>query len=155
MTDVEGEIERKHEGTPLLNDVEDGGGGLSSETAPKAKKKKSEMMPNDIKTNLQLERTFFKWIWTGFHLGAIGTFILSFFSSSRITTTKIILILFAWVLALSFVVYGLVSYYRRRAALRTNQLERRKWDNPYGPFIVCAAVSVEIIAVVVCCWLDE
>jgi uncharacterized membrane protein YidH (DUF202 family) len=105
---------------------------------------------DDLKTHMANERTFFKWLFTGFHIGAMGTFILSFYSddSGRPGTGKILLCLAIWMVALVYVMYGLINFYRRRRALRQG-LGKEEWDSGAGPAYVVAGLVLVIGSVLV------
>ncbi|KAK4530799.1 hypothetical protein CCYA_CCYA05G1656 [Cyanidiococcus yangmingshanensis] len=105
---------------------------------------------DDLKTHMANERTFFKWLFTGFHIGAMGTFILSFYSddSGRPGTGKILLCLAIWMVALVYIMYGLINFYRRRRALRQG-LSKEEWDSGAGPAYVVAGLVLVIGSVLV------
>jgi uncharacterized membrane protein YidH (DUF202 family) len=105
---------------------------------------------DDLKTHMANERTFFKWLFTGFHIGAMGTFILSFYSddSGQPGTGKILLCLAIWMVALVYVMYGLINFYRRRRALRQG-LGKEEWDSGAGPAYVVAGLVLVIGSVLV------
>lgn len=90
----------------------------------------------------------FQWIWTGFHIGGVGTFILGFFSSDG-GYWRLSLVAFAWLVAFGGIFYGLAQFYRRRAALREGRLEPEAWENPHAPAIVVAMFTVVISSVLV------
>ena len=100
---------------------------------------------DDLKTHMANERTFFKWLFTGFHIGAMGTFILTFYAedSGGNGVAKILLCLFIWVVALVYIMYGLINFYRRRRALRQG-LSKEEWDSGAGPAYVVAGLVVVI-----------
>ncbi|GAB0492003.1 hypothetical protein MMPV_003261 [Pyropia vietnamensis] len=114
----------------------------------KGKKAKKPQMKDDIKTSMASERTFFKWIWTGFHIGGVGTFILGFFSSDS-GYWRLSLVAFTWLVAFGGIFYGLAQFYRRRAALRDGRLEPEAWENAHAPAIVVAMFTVVISSVLV------
>lgn len=89
-----------------------------------------------------------QWIWTGFHIGGVGTFILGFFSSDS-GYWRLSLVAFAWLVAFGGIFYGLAQFYRRRAALREGRLEPEAWENPHAPAIVVAMFTVVISSVLV------
>ncbi|KAJ8902843.1 hypothetical protein NDN08_006163 [Rhodosorus marinus] len=115
-------------------------------------KKKKNTMPHDIGTTMQSERTFMKWVWLGFHIGAIGTFILAFFAKSQYPVAEVLLVLATWVIAFSFVLFGTVNFYRRRRALAKGLSDRFFWDNRWGPYAAVGAIVFEILMVVVFAW---
>mmetsp|Transcript_3072 Transcript_3072/g.9372 ORF Transcript_3072/g.9372 Transcript_3072/m.9372 type:complete len:167 (-) Transcript_3072:562-1062(-) len=130
------------EQAPLLKDDVGGNRG-------KKKKERKRGVPADLGTAMQSERTFFKWVWLGFHMGAVNTFILAFFAKSKHVFAKFLLVAVTWTIALAFVLYGVVSYYRRRRALQQGASDRFYWDNPWGPYAVAIAVTFEVLAVMV------
>jgi uncharacterized membrane protein YidH (DUF202 family) len=139
------------------SDIENGGVSLSTTSLDKKEEtkkggKKEEQgkkkKDDDLKTHMANERTFFKWLFTGFHIGAMGTFILAFFSESR-DPFKLLLVIFCWLIALSFVFYGLYNYYRRRRALRLGLKESTEWDAPHGPAFVVAGLVLVIASVII------
>lgn len=129
-------------------DGEAEGSGNKGKKGKKQKKAKKPQMKDDIKTSMASERTFFKWIWTGFHIGGVGTFILGFFSSDG-GYWRLSLVAFAWLVAFGGIFYGLAQFYRRRAALREGRLEPEAWENPHAPAIVVAMFTVVISSVLV------
>uniref|UniRef100_A0A6T5VQV8 DUF202 domain-containing protein n=1 Tax=Erythrolobus australicus TaxID=1077150 RepID=A0A6T5VQV8_9RHOD len=70
---------------------------------------------NDLKTNMGNERTFFKWMFTGLHVGTASTWVLKFFAEPG--PSELWMALFAWIVAFAIVGYGLAGYYRRRRAI--------------------------------------
>lgn len=94
------------------------------------------------------QRIPWQWIWTGFHIGGVGTFILGFFSSEE-GPWRLSLVAFAWLVAFGGIFYGLKQFYRRRNALREGLLEPENWENPHAPAIVVAMFTVVIAAVLV------
>jgi len=94
------------------------------------------------------QRVPLQWIWTGFHIGGVGTFILGFFSSEG-GLWRLSLVAFAWLVAFGGIFYGLNQFYRRRNALREGLLEPENWENPHAPAIVVAMFTVVIVAVLV------
>ncbi|GJQ15111.1 hypothetical protein GpartN1_g6902.t1 [Galdieria partita] len=132
------------ETNPTIMTSEETKKGKAGKKEESGKKKKDD----DLKTHMANERTFFKWLFTGFHIGAMGTFILAFFSESR-DPYKLLLVIFCWLIALSFVLYGLYNYYRRRRALRMGLKESTEWDAPHGPAFVVAGLVLVIASVII------
>lgn len=135
--------------TPLLGD----GAGSSADYAAvkkdKQKKEKSgqKLVSDALKTDMASERTFFKWLWTGLHTGAIGTFIFVTFDSDKEDPYRLAVVAFAWSIAFALVLYGLFAYHRRRRALREGRLDllpeiTREW----GPCIVVVALALVIMS---------
>lgn len=75
------------------------------------KKEKKRAKDDDIKTHMSNERTFFKWLFFGFHLGGFGTFIITFFPPR---SGRIYVVLFIWLIGFYFMYYGLYRYFVRR-----------------------------------------
>eukprot|EP00188_Purpureofilum_apyrenoidigerum_P002401 Plantae.Rhodophyta-Purpureofilum_apyrenoidigerum.ctg2487.p1 GENE.Plantae.Rhodophyta-Purpureofilum_apyrenoidigerum.ctg2487~~Plantae.Rhodophyta-Purpureofilum_apyrenoidigerum.ctg2487.p1 ORF type:complete len:171 (-),score=35.50 Plantae.Rhodophyta-Purpureofilum_apyrenoidigerum.ctg2487:421-933(-) len=139
------------ERSPLLEDSQES----SRDKKKKKKKKKDEkIMSSDLGTAMQSERTYFKWVWLGFHMGAINTFILAFFGKSEHVFAKLGLVALIWGIALAFVLYGVISYYRRRRALQLGESDRFFWDNPWGPYAVAVAVTFEVLTVLIFAIVD-
>jgi uncharacterized membrane protein YidH (DUF202 family) len=64
----------------------------------------------DMKNHMANERTFFKYLFTGLHLGSIGTLVLTYFSAND--ASKLLLVAFIWLIAFGFMFWGLAGYYR-------------------------------------------
>lgn len=134
--------------TPLLA----GGGGAAPEgyAAVKKEKQKKEksgqkLVSDALKTDMASERTFFKWLWTGLHTGAIGTFIFVTFDSDKEDPYRLAVVAFAWSIAFALVLYGLFAYHRRRRALREGRLDLLpEITREYGPCIVVIALALVI-----------
>jgi uncharacterized membrane protein YidH (DUF202 family) len=113
----------------------------------KDKKIKSgqKMVADALKTEMAAERTFFKWLWTGLHTGAIGTFIFVTFDNNKDDPYRIAVVAFAWFVAFGLVLYGLYAYNRRRTALREGRLEVMPLaTREYGPCIVVVAIGLVV-----------
>lgn len=142
------------ESTPLLG----GGGGAvvpyngassSLEAEPKKKKEKSgqKLVADALKIDMAAERTFFKWLWTGLHTGAIGTFIFVTFDDDASSTARFYVVGFAWTVAFALVLFGLFSYNRRRRALRLGQMDEIPLlARDYGPYIVVSALLAVVLS---------
>lgn len=65
-----------------------------------------------IKTGLQIERTWFKWLFTGLHIGSYGTWVIKFFAANDGTTLFIVIA--SWIVAFGVILFGLEIYYNRR-----------------------------------------
>jgi len=128
--------------TPLISDTEacgassNGGGG----------KKKKGPKDDDIKTHMANERTFFKWLFFGFHIGAMGTFILTFFAPS--TPGRVWMVLGVWLVAFFFIYYGLFRYFMRRRALRLGLRDPTDWDDPLAPALMTAALFLIVVSII-------
>lgn len=142
------------ESTPLLGGGIDAvipydGAPSSSEAGPKKKKEKSgqKLVADALKTDMAAERTFFKWLWTGLHTGAIGTFIFVTFDDDASATARFYVVGFAWIVAFALVLFGLYCYNRRRRALRLGRLDEIPvLARDYGPYIVVAALLAVVLA---------
>lgn len=113
----------------------------------KAKKEKSpqKAVADQLKTDMAAERTFFKWLWTGLHTGAIGSFIFVTFDSDESDPMRLVVVAFAWIVAFLLVLYGLFAYYRRRQALRTGQIDRiPAFTREHSPIIVVVALGLVV-----------
>jgi uncharacterized membrane protein YidH (DUF202 family) len=122
---------------------------------PKTKKKKikekdkiksgQKIVADALKTDMAAERTFFKWLWTGLHTGAIGTFIFVTFDNDKRDPYRVAVVAFAWVVAFSLVLYGLYAYNRRRKALREGRIEVIPHaTREFGPCIVVIAIGTVV-----------
>jgi len=110
------------------------------------KKKNKPPKDDDIKTHMANERTFFKWLFFGFHIGAMGTFILTFFSPS--TPGRVWLVLGVWLVAFFFIYYGLFRYFLRRRALRLGLRDPTDWDDPLAPALMSGALFLVVIVII-------
>eukprot|EP00189_Rhodosorus_marinus_P011391 CAMPEP_0184742092 /NCGR_PEP_ID=MMETSP0315-20130426/5119_1 /TAXON_ID=101924 /ORGANISM="Rhodosorus marinus, Strain UTEX LB 2760" /LENGTH=151 /DNA_ID=CAMNT_0027212787 /DNA_START=74 /DNA_END=529 /DNA_ORIENTATION=- len=96
---------------------------------------------DEIKSGLQAERTWFKWLFTGLQIGGFGTWLLKFFSTNSSET--LILLTFSWVLALMVVLHGLSKFYSRRRAIKSGTKDTDEFDSPRSvAFVVVAATIV-------------
>jgi uncharacterized membrane protein YidH (DUF202 family) len=104
-----------------------------------------KLVADALKTDMAAERTFFKWLWTGLHVGAIGTFIFVTFDTNKEDPYRLLVVAFAWTVAFGLVLYGLFTYNRRREALRQGRMEVLPWiTREYGPCIVVGAVALVV-----------
>jgi len=128
--------------------VEDYGstGGPSNKPAKSKKEKNPQKKVADLlKTDMAAERTFFKWLWTGLHTGAIGSFIFVTFDSDKSDPMRLFVVAFAWIVAFMLVLYGLFAYYRRREALRTGRIECiPNVTREHSPVIVVVALGLVV-----------
>lgn len=119
----------------------------------KAKKKEQKAVSDALKTDMAAERTFFKWLWTGLHTGAIGSFIFVAFDGDKNDPTRLIVVGFSWVVALALVLYGAFAFYRRRQALRTGDLSViPTFTREHSPLIVVTALALVIGTALVYAW---
>ena len=81
-------------------------------------------------------------------MGAMGTFILTFFSPNA--PGRLYLVLFAWAIAFFYIYYGLFNFFRRRAALRAGQSRvPEAWDDPHAPTLVAGGLFVVVVVIVI------
>eukprot|EP00190_Bangiopsis_sp_CCMP1999_P004315 CAMPEP_0198727662 /NCGR_PEP_ID=MMETSP1475-20131203/4733_1 /TAXON_ID= ORGANISM="Unidentified sp., Strain CCMP1999" /NCGR_SAMPLE_ID=MMETSP1475 /ASSEMBLY_ACC=CAM_ASM_001111 /LENGTH=182 /DNA_ID=CAMNT_0044489749 /DNA_START=30 /DNA_END=578 /DNA_ORIENTATION=+ len=154
------------EGTPLINEerppapaveaeAEAGEYGeevVATEDKKKDKKRRKDKKEktkkrkdDDIKTHMSNERTFFKWLFFGFHIGGFGTFILTFFTPGG---GRIYVVLFIWLVAFFFMYYGLFRYFTRRRAMTLGLRNPEEWDDPVAPALMTAALFLVVGAIV-------
>lgn len=133
--------------TPLLGDGETASPGYAAVKKDKQKKEKSgqKLVSDALKTDMASERTFFKWLWTGLHTGAIGTFIFVTFDSDKEDPYRLAVVGFAWTIAFGLVLYGLFAYRRRRRALREGRLDLLpEFTREHGPCLVVICLGLVI-----------
>mmetsp|Transcript_47853 Transcript_47853/g.117247 ORF Transcript_47853/g.117247 Transcript_47853/m.117247 type:complete len:148 (-) Transcript_47853:21-464(-) len=116
--------------------------GPSTEKPEKKKKPKNS---NDLKTAMGNERTFFKYLWTGLHVGTMGTWLLKFYSEPG--RTELGLVIVTWVVAFFLVGYGLYRFYHRRWAM-TNGYPVEEADSPFAVVLITGCVTVTVGGVV-------
>lgn len=123
----------------------------------KKKKDKSgqKAVADALKTDMAAERTFFKWLWTGLHTGAIGSFIFIAFDGDKEDPMRLVVVGFSWVVALALVLYGTFAYYRRRHALRTGDIAViPTFTREHSPLIVVVALSLVVGTALLYAWLS-
>lgn len=104
-----------------------------------------KLVADALKTDMAAERTFFKWLWTGLHTGAIGSFIFVTFDGNKGDPMRMVVVGFSWVVALALVLYGTFAYYGRRRALKTGRLEEiPEWSREHSPLIVVVALVLVV-----------
>lgn len=121
--------------------------GATDVKEKKGKKGKNgqKVVADALKTDMAAERTFFKWLWTGLHTGAIGSFIFITFDGNKEDPMRMVVVGFSWIVALALVLYGTFAYYRRRRALRTGRLEDiPEWSREHSPLIVVLALALVV-----------
>lgn len=121
------------------------------EAAAKDAKRQKELkkaIKDYMKTSLSSERTFFKWVWTGLNLGALGMFSLAFFEDHTAFPFRLLLTAVAWAAGLVCALYGLRQFHRRRRALLTANDDPTAWESPSAPAVV-VAVFAGMIALMV------
>ncbi|KAI0563768.1 hypothetical protein FGB62_34g136 [Gracilaria domingensis] len=116
---------------------------------PKKKKEKEKSPQKQVadllKTDMAAERTFFKWLWTGLHTGAIGSFIFVTFDVDKEDPLRVVVVGFSWFIALLLVLYGTFAYYRRRHALRTGNIEHvPAFTREHSPLVVVSALLLVV-----------
>lgn len=119
--------------------------------APKKGKSGHKFVSEAVKTDMAAERTFFKWLWAGVHIGAIGTVISVTLGTDNHDPYRQAFVTFAWSVAFGLVLYGLFAYNRRRRALREGRLAllpevTREW----GPYIVVFALALVVGSGLLC-----
>lgn len=133
-----------------INGVQDYGAVAKSEKEEKQKKPKKDKsgrkgVSDELKTDMAAERTFFKWLWTGLHTGAIGSFIFITFDSNKEDPMRIVVVGFAWLVAFLLVLYGTYAYYRRRHALRTGNIDViPSFTREHSPLVVVVALALVV-----------
>ncbi|GAB0493594.1 hypothetical protein MMPV_004879 [Pyropia vietnamensis] len=98
--------------------------------AAKREKRLKKAIKDYMKTSLSSERTFFKWVWTGLNLGALGMFSLAFFEDTTPFPYRLLLTGTAWAAGLLTALYGLRQFHRRRRALLTATDDPAAWESP-------------------------
>lgn len=101
----------------------------------------------DVKMHMTNERTFFKYLFCAFHLGAMGTFLLQYYSQPSFF--KPVLIGLIWLLAFSFVGVGLFSYYQRRSYLKQGKMKNLTGLQMHGPTYVLLAFLFVFMSIVI------
>jgi uncharacterized membrane protein YidH (DUF202 family) len=101
----------------------------------------------DMKNHMANERTFFKYLFTGLHVGSIGTLVLNFFPNTDIT--KIYLVIAIWVIAFAFMFWGLYGYYRRKYLMETGMFKDTQMLNPHMPLIITSIFFGVVLLVVI------
>lgn len=122
-------------------------GDKEKEKKKKAKKEKAEAksVSDALKIDMAAERTFFKWLWTGLHAGAIGSFIFVTFDVGKHAESRLVVVGFSWIVALLLVIYGTVAYYQRRRALRMGNIEEVSgFMREHSPLVVLLALTAVV-----------
>uniref|UniRef100_A0A7S0ZB64 DUF202 domain-containing protein n=1 Tax=Timspurckia oligopyrenoides TaxID=708627 RepID=A0A7S0ZB64_9RHOD len=101
---------------------------------------------NDLKTNMGNERTFFKWMFTGLHVGTSSTWILKFFSEPG--RFEVWMILIVWIIAFCVVAYGLVGYYRRREAIQMGKTVSEA-DSPTAVVFLAISSTLTMATIII------
>lgn len=108
-------------------------------------KKATKAVSDALKTDMAAERTFFKWLWTGLHTGAIGSFIFVTFDTDKNDPKRLLVVGFSWLVALCLVLYGTFVYYRRRRALRSGEIEEiPEFTREHSPLVVVLSLLLVI-----------
>ncbi|CAN8072511.1 unnamed protein product [Agarophyton chilense] len=131
------------------NETSEGKKDYGSVEKPKKKKGKQKSPQKQVadllKTDMAAERTFFKWLWTGLHTGAIGSFIFVMFDIDKKDPLRIVVVGFSWIIALLLVLYGTFAYYKRRHALRTGEIEHvPAFTREHSPLVVVTALLLVV-----------
>ncbi|GAB0492610.1 hypothetical protein MMPV_003878 [Pyropia vietnamensis] len=111
------------------------------------------LLGNSIKTAMANERTFFKWLFFGFHIGAMGTFILTFFSPAA--PGRVTMVLFTWAVAFFFIFYGLARYYTRRTAIRNGLRDPADWEDAAAPALMAGALLLVVGSIVIYAFVTD
>lgn len=129
-------------------------GDKGKDKGKKKKEKTGQKAVSDaLKTDMASERTFFKWLWTGLHTGAIGSFIFIAFDGDKSDPTRVIVVGFSWLVALALVLYGAFAFYRRRHALRTGDISViPTFSREHSPLIVVTALALVVGTALVYAW---
>lgn len=101
----------------------------------------------DVKMHMANERTFFKYLFASFHLGAMGTFLLTYFSKNDVG--KLFLVMVTWIAAFSVIFWGLYSFYYRRLLMLEGTLKDVSGVNPHGPAYVVTIFFVIFSSIIV------
>jgi hypothetical protein len=101
----------------------------------------------DVKMHMTNERTFFKYLFASFHLGAMGTFLLQYYSQPSFY--KPVLIGFIWLTAFSFILLGLYSYYQRRQFLLLGRMKQLNGLQFHGPTYILIFFFIIFISILI------
>uniref|UniRef100_A0A0A9XFN3 ATP-dependent zinc metalloprotease FTSH 4, mitochondrial n=1 Tax=Lygus hesperus TaxID=30085 RepID=A0A0A9XFN3_LYGHE len=100
----------------------------------------------NMKNHMANERTFFKYLFTGIHIGGIGTLVLSYFTTNDIR--KIYLVLFIWIIAFCFMFWGLYNYYKRKWMMESGLFKATSLLNPHTPAIVTVTFIYIVVLII-------
>jgi uncharacterized membrane protein YidH (DUF202 family) len=100
----------------------------------------------DMKNHMANERTFFKYLFTGLHIGSIGTLVLTFFPNDDIH--KLYLVIMIWLVAFLFMFWGLYGYYRRKNLMEAGKLNQTSEISPHTPLFISSIFVGVILSVV-------
>lgn len=142
-----------NEGTPLLPAPATTGVGKKKKAGSGGTSDARAFKDDDIKTAMANERTFFKWLFFGFHIGAMGTFILTFFSPAA--PGRVTMVLFTWAVAFFFIFYGLARYYTRRTAIRNGLRDPADWEDAAAPALMAGALLLVVGSIVVYAFVTD
>lgn len=101
----------------------------------------------DVKMHMTNERTFFKYLFASFHLGAMGTFLLQYYSQPSFY--KPVLIGFIWLTAFSFILFGLYTYYQRRRFLMLGRMKQLNGLQMHGPAYVLIFFFIVFLSILI------
>lgn len=122
-----------------------GKGEKEGKGGKKLKKSGVKEVSDALKTDMAAERTFFKWLWTGLHTGAIGSFIFIAFDGDKNDPMRLVVVGVSWLVALVLVLYGTFAYYRRRYALRIGNINViPRFTREHSPLVVLTALVIVI-----------
>ncbi len=111
------------------------------------KKKKAKELSDLLKIDMASERTFFKWLRTGMQIGAIGTFVFVALDHKQGSPWGIATVAFAWLVGFALVLYGLWSYYGRRAAMRSGDISHvPEFMREHAPLMVVISLVAVVVA---------
>lgn len=111
------------------------------------KKKKAKELADLLKIDMASERTFFKWLRTGMQIGAIGTFVFVALDHKQGSPWGIATVAFAWLVGFALVLYGLWSYYGRRAAMRSGDISHvPEFMREHAPLLVVLSLVAVVVA---------
>lgn len=100
----------------------------------------------DMKNHMANERTFFKYLFTGLHIGSIGTLVLTFFPNDDIH--KLYLVIIIWLIAFFFMFWGLYGYYKRKNLMEMGKLQDTTEISPHTPLLISSIFVGVILSVV-------
>jgi hypothetical protein len=105
-----------------------------------------------INNHMQNERTFFKYLFAAFHIGAIGTFTLTCFTN---TSKYLHLVLSVVIWAMAFLLMGLSTrqYYLRMGLLSAGKAKSVEALNIHLPTLVVLIVIATVAVIVVTAFL--
>lgn len=100
----------------------------------------------DMKSHMANERTFFKYLFTGLHIGSIGTLVLTFFPNNDVD--KLYLVASIWCIAFGFMFWGLYGYYRRKSLMENGKFSQGDEISPHTPLLISSIFVMVILLVI-------